>query len=59
MAIYIQKTNKTWKITIDIGLNPLTGKRMRKFKEGFKTNKEAIAYANSFSVYIANGLNVN
>ena len=31
---------------------------MRKFKSGFKTKKEATAFANSFSVDVENGLNV-
>ena len=58
MASYRQRANKTWEVTIDIGRNPVTGKRMRKFKGGFKTKKEAITFANSFSVDVANGLNV-
>lgn len=58
MASYRQRQNKTWEVTIDIGRDPLTGKRLRKFKGGFKTKKEATAFANSFSVDIANGLNV-
>jgi integrase len=43
---------------MDLGRDPATGKRIRKFKSGFKTKKEAIAFANSFSVDVANGLNV-
>lgn len=58
MASYRQLDNKKWEVTIDLGRNPSTGKRMRKFKSGFKTKKEATAYANSFSVDVANGLNV-
>lgn len=58
MASYRKLSNGKWEVTIDLGRNPSTGKRMRKFKGGFKTKKEAIAYANSFSVDIANGLNV-
>ncbi|WP_252234779.1 site-specific integrase [Clostridium sp. ZS1] len=58
MASYRQLKNKKWEVTIDLGRNPATGKRMRKFKSGFKTKKEATAYANSFSVDVANGLNV-
>lgn len=58
MASFRKLSNGKWEVTIDLGRNPSTGKRMRKFKSGFKTKKEAIAYANSFSVDIANGLNV-
>lgn len=58
MASYRQLTNKKWEVTIDLGRDPANGKRMRKFKSGFKTKKEAIAFANSFSVDVANGLNV-
>ena len=58
MASFRKLNNGKWEVTIDLGRNPSTGKRMRKFKSGFKTKKEAIAYANSFSVDIANGLNV-
>ncbi|WP_368246405.1 tyrosine-type recombinase/integrase [Clostridium paraputrificum] len=58
MASFRKLNNGKWEATIDLGRNPSTGKRMRKFKSGFKTKKEAIAYANSFSVDIANGLNV-
>lgn len=58
MASFRKLNNGKWEVTLDLGRNPSTGKRMRKFKSGFKTKKEAIAYANSFSVDIANGLNV-
>jgi len=58
MASYRQLDNKKWEVTIDLGRNPSTGKRMRKFKSGFKTKKEATSYANSFSVDVENGLNV-
>lgn len=58
MASYRKLSNGKWEVTIDLGRDPSTGKRMRKFKSGFKTKKEAISYANSFSVDIANGLNV-
>ncbi|MDU4478582.1 site-specific integrase [Clostridium sp.] len=58
MASYRKVPNGKWEATIDLGRNPSTGKRMRKFKGGFKTKKEAIAYVNSLSVDISNGLNV-
>ena len=58
MASFRKLSNGKWEVTIDLGRNPSTGKRMRKFKSGFKTKKEAVAYANSFCVDIANGLNV-
>lgn len=58
MASYRQLANKKWEVTIDLGRDSATGKRMRKFKSGFKTKKEAMTFANSFSVDVANGLNV-
>lgn len=58
MASYRQLSNKKWQVTIDLGVDPVTGKRNRKFKGGFKTKREAIAFSNSYSVDIANGLNV-
>ena len=58
MASFRRLKNNKWEVTIDLGKDPLTGKRNRSYKSGFKTKKEAIAYANSFSVDIANGLNV-
>lgn len=58
MASYRKLSSGKWEVTIDLGRDPSTGKRMRKFKSGFKTKKEAISYANFFSVDIANGLNV-
>ncbi len=58
MASYRKLSNGKWEVTIDLGRDPSTGKRMRKFKSGFKTKKEATAYANSLSVDICNGLNV-
>ncbi|MSR92276.1 site-specific integrase [Inconstantimicrobium porci] len=58
MASYRKLKNNKWEVTIDLGRDPLTGKRKRAYKSGFKTKKEAVAYANSFSVDVANGLNV-
>ncbi|MCE5221319.1 MAG: Arm DNA-binding domain-containing protein [Clostridium sp.] len=45
---------------LDISSNrdPSTGKRIRKFKSGFRTKKEGTAYVNSLSVDISNGLNI-
>lgn len=58
MASYRKLSNGKWEVTIDLGRNPSTGKRIRKFKSGFKTKKEAISFANALSVDVENGLNV-
>lgn len=40
------KCGAKWGFLIDIGINPVTGKRKQKFKGGFKTRKEAeLAFA--------------
>lgn len=58
MASYRKLKNNTWEVTIELGRDPITGKRKRKTKSGFKTKKEAIEYNNKFSSEISNGLNI-
>lgn len=58
MASFRQLSNKKWEVTINIGIDPITGKRLRHYKSGFKTKKEASIYANKYSADIANGLNI-
>lgn len=41
MKGYFRKRGKTWSYTVDIGKDPLTGKRRQKSKSGFRTKKDA------------------
>lgn len=41
MKGYFRKRNDKWSYTVDIGRDPLTGKRKQKTQSGFKTKKEA------------------
>lgn len=43
MKGYVRKRGKVYAYTVDIGKDPLTGKRKQKSKSGFKTKKEAQA----------------
>lgn len=43
MRGYFRKRNDKWSYTIDIGRDPITGKRKQKSQSGFKTKKEAQA----------------
>ncbi|MDT8861018.1 Arm DNA-binding domain-containing protein [Alkalihalobacillus sp. MEB130] len=43
MKGYLRKRGNKWSFTIDIGINPATGKRLQKTVSGFKTKKEAQA----------------
>lgn len=49
------KCGAKWGFLIDIGTNPVTGKRKQKFKGGFKTKKEAELAAATFKVELSNG----
>lgn len=44
MARYNQRNGK-WQVVIELGRDERTGKRLRHTKDGFKTKKEAAAYA--------------
>ncbi|MDW8515063.1 site-specific integrase [Priestia flexa] len=41
MKGYFRKRGKVWSYTVDIGKDPLTGKRRQKTKGGFRTKKDA------------------
>lgn len=41
MKGYVRKRGKVYAYTVDIGKDPITGKRKQKSKSGFKTKKEA------------------
>ncbi|MBS4173518.1 site-specific integrase [Bacillus sp. FJAT-49736] len=41
MRGYVRKRGNKWSYTVDIGKDPITGKRKQKTKSGFKTEKEA------------------
>jgi integrase len=43
MKGYIRKKGKKWSFTVDIGRDPITGKRKQKTRSGFDTKKEAQA----------------
>lgn len=45
-------------MSVFLGRDPSTGKKIRKTKGGFKTKKEAEKYANQLSVDIQNGLDI-
>lgn len=53
------KCNTTWSFTIDIGYDPLTGKRKQRMKSGFKTKKEAENACAEIQVEMANGTFIN
>lgn len=41
MKGYVRKRGNKWSYTVDIGKDPISGKRKQKTKSGFKTKKEA------------------
>ncbi|MEM4993023.1 site-specific integrase [Priestia sp. SB1] len=41
MKGYFRKRGKTWSYTVDIGKDPISGKRRQKSKGGFRTKKDA------------------
>lgn len=52
---YFRKRGDKWSYTIDIGLDPITGKRRQATKGGFRTKKEAEAAAAKVVAEIADG----
>ncbi|MGL5440778.1 MAG: tyrosine-type recombinase/integrase [Filifactoraceae bacterium] len=58
MARIIDRNGK-YKVIIELGRDERTGKRMRFTKEGFKTKKEAKAFANIKEAELLNGLTLN
>ena len=55
MARY-NKRNDKWQVIIELGRDERTNKRLRHTKDGFKTKKEAIAYATIKENELLNGL---
>lgn len=53
------KCNATWSFTIDIGRDPLTGKRLQRTMSGFKTKKEAENACAEIQVELASGTFIN
>ena len=56
MKGYIRKRGKGYSYTIDIGKDPITGKRKQKTKSGFKTKKEAQAALNEVVYEVNKGI---
>lgn len=56
MARYYQRNNK-WQVIIELGIDERTGKRLRHTKDGFKTKREALAYATVKENELLNGIN--
>ncbi|MEH7071991.1 Arm DNA-binding domain-containing protein, partial [Priestia megaterium] len=52
------KSGYTWSFTIEIGVDPLTGKRKQTTRRGFNTKKEAENAAKELSTQLENGLNI-
>lgn len=50
MKGYFRKRGEKWSFTIDIGKDPITGKRKQKTASGFKTKKKPNVHAMSLSI---------
>lgn len=59
MKGYFRKRGKSWYFTIDVGIDPKTGRRKQKTKGGFKTKKEAQAEAAKLHHELTTGLYVD
>ncbi|WP_144558489.1 site-specific integrase [Shouchella miscanthi] len=59
MKGYFRKRGDKWSFTIDIGVDPATGKRKQKTKSGFKTKKEAQSACASIIDQIQKGYSFN
>jgi len=55
MSLELKKRRNTWTYVVDIGLDPVTGKRKRKSKGGFKTKGECRAAASKLITEVENG----
>ncbi|MEV2910263.1 site-specific integrase [Paenibacillus larvae] len=51
---YLRKRGNTWSYTVDVGVDPTTGRRKQKTRGGFKTKKEAALEAASVERDVAN-----
>ncbi|UAT29483.1 site-specific integrase [Bacillus badius] len=56
MKGYIRKRGSSYSFTVDIGRDPITGKRKQKTKSGFKTKKEAQSALNETLYQLDKGL---
>ncbi len=56
MKGYFRKRGDTWSFTIDVGQDPVTGKRKQKTKGGFPTKKEAQLAAAKMIQELADGV---
>lgn len=52
---YLRKRGKTWSYTVDIGRDPVTGKRNQETKGRFRTKKEAELAAASIELEVSQG----
>lgn len=55
MAGYKQISKGNWQVSISLGTDPVTKKRLRVYKQGFKTKKEAEKYANEYCTQVNQG----
>lgn len=55
MASFKQLSKGNWKVIISLGNDPITKKRIRVIKQGFKTKKEAEKYVNEYNSKVNNG----
>ncbi|XZI01446.1 tyrosine-type recombinase/integrase [Clostridium perfringens] len=55
MASYNQISKGNWQVVISLGNDPVTKKRIRVKKQGFKTKKEAEKFVNEYSSKVDNG----
>lgn len=56
MASYKQLSRGNWQVIISLGYDPITKKRLKKKKQGFRTKKEAEKYASKYTTNINNGI---
>ncbi|WP_134705131.1 tyrosine-type recombinase/integrase [Ammoniphilus sp. YIM 78166] len=59
MKGYFRKRGDKWSFTIDIGIDPKTGKRKQKTSSGFKTKKEAQAAAAALQHELSSGTHID
>lgn len=55
MRGHVRKKDSSWQYTIELGRDPMTGKRKQKSKQGFKTKKECEAEMAKMIAKIDNG----
>ena len=55
MRGHVRKRGETWQYTVELDIDPSTGKRRQKSKGGFKTKKECEKVMNELIVEIESG----